>query len=192
MKICKHGHGEYEGTRCAVCRAECKALYRIDNPDSRVGESARRWKNRREFVQNSNATYRAENTQSITANKAAYYRANTDKVKQAAVQWSHTNPDRRREISYKFYELHPGYSRAYWQNRRAREKKVGGKLSKDLAERLMLAQNGKCACCGATLDTGYHLDHIKPIAKGGANEDWNIQLLTPRCNQKKGAKWLPI
>jgi 5-methylcytosine-specific restriction endonuclease McrA len=64
----------------------------------------------------------------------------------------------------------------------------GGKLSPDLAERLYELQGGKCACCGKPLGEKYHLDHIMPLALGGANTDDNMQLLTARCNIQKSAK----
>jgi len=60
-----------------------------------------------------------------------------------------------------------------------------GKLSTNIVSKLMKLQRGCCACCGASLADGYHLDHIMPIAKGGQNSDDNVQLLTPTCNLKK-------
>ena len=54
---------------------------------------------------------------------------------------------------------------------------------------LYQAQRGLCVLCGVDLRmTRYHVDHIKPIAKGGRNTKENLQLLCPRCNLKKGAK----
>ena len=64
----------------------------------------------------------------------------------------------------------------------------GGKLSKGLAERLLKLQRGRCVYCKAGLAGGYHLDHVMPLFLGGTNEDSNIQLLCPTCNQSKGAK----
>ena len=70
-------------------------------------------------------------------------------------------------------------------NRRARMLEVGGKLSSGLSGRLFKLQRGKCACCKLPLGDDYHLDHIIPIDLGGANEDWNIQLLRAKCNCQK-------
>ena len=63
-----------------------------------------------------------------------------------------------------------------------------GKISKDIAKRLMVLQKRKCACCEVIISKEYHIDHIMPIALGGSNTDDNIQLLCKSCNLRKSAK----
>ena len=55
---------------------------------------------------------------------------------------------------------------------------------------IWLSQDGHCAICGAFIDCdeSYHIDHIKPYSKGGATELFNLQLLCPSCNLRKGAR----
>jgi len=36
---------------------------------------------------------------------------------------------------------------------------------------------------------GMHVDHVKPLAKGGLHCLKNLQYLTPTQNKRKGAKW---
>ena len=54
------------------------------------------------------------------------------------------------------------------------------------------SQNGHCAHCGVFIDCdeAYHIDHIQPFSKGGVTELFNLQLLCPSCNLKKGASEL--
>ena len=72
-------------------------------------------------------------------------------------------------------------------NRKARERNAPGRLSQGLYDRLFASQQGKCAVCRLKVEK-MHLDHIFPLAGGGSNDDSNIQLLCPACNQSKSAK----
>lgn len=84
--------------------------------------------------------------------------------------------------------LNPEASCRYAHNRRAREIGVGGRLSRDVVEKLFKSQRGKCACCTQPMGDNFHRDHIMPLALGGPNTDDNIQLLCQTCNLQKGAK----
>lgn len=56
-----------------------------------------------------------------------------------------------------------------------------------LRNHLYLAQDGKCAMCGAELSNGWHVDHVIPFSRGGETSLQNSQALCPACNQTKGA-----
>lgn len=122
------------------------------------------------------AKYRAANRNKERKRHAAYLANPRNKEKQrvAGLAWRANNPDRSRVIK---------------QNRRARERKDGGRLSPDLPAKLMVLQRGKCPVCRCELNKkNYHLDHIEPIALGGSHDDKNIQLLCKHCNMTKNAK----
>lgn len=58
-----------------------------------------------------------------------------------------------------------------------------------LNRRLAGRQNWLCPWCGGDLPAdlaGTHQDHVWPLARGGPDEDWNLQLLHSRCNHVKG------
>jgi len=103
------------------------------------------------------------------------------------LRWVETNPSRSLEIRAKWAKKNPEKRRIFSQNRRALVKSNGGKLSNNIAEKLLKLQQGKCACCYNQLEK-YHLDHIMPVSLGGENKDRNIQLLCPTCNLQKNAK----
>jgi 5-methylcytosine-specific restriction endonuclease McrA len=115
----------------------------------------------------------ARNKGTIQAQQAQYHLANKQKINERSAAWRAANPEK---------------SRIQQQNRRAKVRSVGGKLSSNLVEKLFALQKGRCACCGAALSGDTHLDHIMPIALGGVNKDSNMQLLTQRCNNQKHAK----
>jgi 5-methylcytosine-specific restriction endonuclease McrA len=113
------------------------------------------------------------NKEKAKARQDAWQRANPGVSVARASAWNAAHPERRRELV---------------QNRRAKLREIGGKLSKGLAERLFKLQRGKCACCGEPLGADYHLDHVMPLALGGSNTDDNMQLLRQPCNSRKNAR----
>ena len=119
---------------------------------------------------------------------------NRQAARERTLKWRKDNPERARENdARKRANKSPEYLRKRCideQNRRARIRAVGGKLSRGLAERLFQEQKGKCRSCSADLSLAFELDHIIPLALNGPNMDENIQLLCPPCNRRKGAKLL--
>jgi 5-methylcytosine-specific restriction endonuclease McrA len=78
-----------------------------------------------------------------------------------------------------------GKRRIYYNNRMRRN---GNKrASPDVVQKLGDLQRWHCAVCLCKLDR-YEVDHIIPVAKGGTNENENLQLLCVPCNRKKSHK----
>ena len=68
-------------------------------------------------------------------------------------------------------------------------RRAAGAIDAAVVNFLMHAQRGKCAVCKTSIaGAPYHLDHIKPLARGGTNQRTNLQLLCPPCNLSKSAK----
>lgn len=149
---------DFSGVRCKACLRANSARWRASDPE-RARESVRRC--------------RANNPERVLQLAAEYRAKDPERNRRQVSEWAKKYPDKRNAIQ---------------QNRRARKIGGGGKLSPGLTQRLLVLQKGRCACCGASLAFGYHLDHIVPLALGGANEDRNMQLLTPACNTRKAAK----
>ena len=114
--------------------------------------------------------------------------ANREKVNASHVKWCAANPHKRNAWRNAWAAANPENKRISHLNRRARKRFAGGALSQGLAAKLFDLQKGRCACCGLSLDAGYHMDHVMPLALGGLNVDSNMQLLTPACNMQKSKK----
>ena len=56
-----------------------------------------------------------------------------------------------------------------------------------LRYRILTRDNSTCQCCGAKASDGVqlHIDHIKPVSKGGTNILENLQTLCKDCNLGK-------
>lgn len=57
----------------------------------------------------------------------------------------------------------------------------------DLVARLSMF--GGCWICGCDLSDGLHIDHVKPLSKGGSHMLSNLRPACPTCNIRKGATW---
>lgn len=148
----------------------------------------------------------AANSQKQIAAATAWRSANPERSKATGLAWERANREGRNIRRKALYAASPekqakkkaqasAWQKAHlevWrihkQNRKARKRENGGTLSRGLSGKLFKLQRGKCACCSLPLGDDFHLDHIMPIALGGANIDSNIQLLRPRCNVQKKAK----
>lgn len=137
--------------------------------------------------------WRLRNPDKQEAARQKWIAENPERNRQRMRDWNKANPDKRRQQVKTWMAKNKDKARALWEvgshRRRALKLSDGGKLSKGLANRLLIAQKSLCPCCRSNLkETGYHLDHIEPLARGGKNIDSNIQLLCPRCNCMKGKK----
>lgn len=172
---------------------EKTAKWRKENPEKARAHATKYRTMNPEKRKAGNAAWRAANRDKKRVDAAAWYAANADQVKERSFVWAAAHPEKKKASYIKWYAANPEISRQqgriHAHNRRARERENGGKLSVGLTEKLHKLQRGKCACgCKQPLGDSYHLDHRIPVALGGANEDWNMQLLRVKCNLQKHAK----
>lgn len=188
---------------CKECMKAYSAAWRAANPE-RVIETKSKWRDaNKERERKQHAKWLAENVEKnrethakwYAANRErqrenwnAWYTANRDRVIASSAAYRDANRERVRAVSTAWKAANPEADRVHKQNRRSRKRDTGGKLSRGIAEKLLKLQKGKCACCGKSLGSDYHLDHIMPLALGGMNVDNNIQLLRAECNRQKHAK----
>lgn len=147
-----------------------------------------------EFVKNGKYTrckacadrYYIENRERKLATKKLYREKNKDVIKKKKLDWDTKNKEYILQKAKEYSLNNPVKRRIHQQNRRARC--AGGKLSKNIVEKLYKLQHGRCPACHLALKDDYHLDHIMPLSLGGTNTDDNVQLLHSTCNQQKHSK----
>lgn len=94
-----------------------------------------------------------------------------------------------KETALEWRQCNAAHLRANSHNRRALFNSAPGSFSEEDVHNLFVKQNGECtACLDYLVKTGYHIDHIMPLSKGGSNWPENLQLLCPTCNLEKSAK----
>lgn len=187
-KVCMKCGIEFTGDRCKPCLKIRMAKYYILNREKQIAKAT---------------AYNQAHTAERKAYRAAYYQENRNVELARAKKWATDNKERvvamrksyrlanieyAREKCRRYRKEKPEAKRISEQNRRAKKRLTGGRLSRDLTQKLFKAQKGKCACCGLPLGTNYHLDHMMPLHLGGRHEDSNMQLLRSKCNHEKHAK----
>ena len=86
-------------------------------------------------------------------------------------EWAKANPDKQREHAHR------------------RSGRKVGRLERGTIRAIGDRQGWLCGICSTDLAaSGYHMDHVVPLARGGQHRAENIQLLCPPCNLSKGAK----
>lgn len=214
MKTCKKCQYEFIGARCPPCaklyqaaynlaRKDTQKEYRAVNQDRIKAAYVIYCRANRERITKRMAAYRLEkpekhrisNKKWKSANKdksnaaaAAWRVANPKKINDTQKKWRAANPEKLRAQSLAWYQANKDKCREKYNNRRASKLKNGGILSRGLADKLLKLQKEKCACCKKSISSGFHIDHIIPLARGGMNIDLNSQLLCAYCNLSKGSK----
>lgn len=172
---CSRGHiaSRYVANKTCV---DCQAEDRAQNRDAINSQSKEYYKRTRDSRLAWGRTY----LQSEVGRKKrreylkSYQKLNSDKIAAKTRRWAKENHDKRR---------------ATWNNRRARiVNSYGSHTATDL-KAILTAQSHKCAYCRIDLRKAKrHLDHIRALARGGANDRTNLQYLCAGCNLSKGAK----
>lgn len=164
------------------------AKWRKENKETKKTCSARWYAENAERLRAKTKQWRLNNPEKAKALDAEQYHKNKEKNRLRCIEYREKNRDKIKARQSRYTREHLAEARAKNHNRRVRKMQNGGKLSRDIFDRLFRLQKGKCVCCGQPLGKRPHLDHILPLALGGKNEDSNVQLLTAHCNAQKFTK----
>lgn len=213
---CKHGH---DGTRsirtraCVECMRQHRANYRNAHPE-RVLErrAANREKMRvyraawyranSEKVRAQSAAYqkanpekrharRAANREQLRAFEAARYRARRDSVLLRKAAEYAANPEKHRADSLAWAKANPVACVVRVARRRAAIQNAPGRGVTIAQWRKCLTESlGICAYCNERKPLT--MDHVEPVARGGAHDVGNIVAACGSCNPSKGNRQLVV
>lgn len=211
QKTAKSGHR----STCKKCDVEYNKQYRARNR-KQVNENKRRWaqenkkkiakydsvyrEKNKEHIREYYTKWRAENLDHVQNYQKQYSEKNADRKKLLDKLWAQSNKDRVNAASRRYRQnnpekvalikktqaiRHPDTIRNSQLRRRARIAENGVYLvtKKDIS-RIM---RERCVYCGAPSE---HIDHVIPIAKGGAHKVGNLVAACRSCNQRKSDKFL--
>lgn len=113
---------------------------------------------------------------------AARRAASLERSREQSRQWRAENPERQRAL----VRAWKARNRPKVNARNASSKR---NRRKSLIEALSKVQRGRCAYCETRLaGVEFHVDHIVPLALGGADRRSNLQLTCAPCNIAKSAR----
>lgn len=156
-----------------LCKKHYAAQWYLENKEKSLARSGK-WKE--------------ENIERSRAGVNAYYQKNKDKLIVSARKRRKEHPEKHKAAIRKWQKENKHIVNAHIATRTARRKGSFGKHTGDEVLRLLSRQRHRCAVCSCDIASGYHKDHIQPLARGGSNFIDNIQLLCRPCNQSKHVK----
>lgn len=174
--------------RCKECMSAQNKAYRIANREA-LKEKADK---RRAADPGLGARYalkwRQTHPERAKAGYLEYGKSNKEKIAAKDAKRYASNPEKAAAQYAKWIALNPESIRVRAANRRARLKQAKGSHTTTDVLDLLALQKYKCAACACSIKSGYHVDHIVAISRGGSNDRLNLQLLCRRCNLSKHAK----
>lgn len=202
-KPCKHGHIDYRNTcdcSCFECSRIKAANRRSENPWMVKQDSIRRKERyaedpetRRKAIDRA-ARWAAENKENRATYLKSYYRDNREAAlaqSKERYQKNRQDPEwvaKERERQAKKNRDNPQHKLSACRTRRARLRGAEGSHNAADVLHILASQDYKCVYCGTCLKSGYDVDHIVAISRGGSNWPSNLQCLCANCNGRKWCK----
>jgi 5-methylcytosine-specific restriction endonuclease McrA len=116
-----------------------------------------------------------------------WYLKNAERSIAYTLNWRKSNMARFKSTRIEYVKNNSELIRAYSSNRRALKKASGSHTAQDIRA-LLEKQKFLCVGCSVSVKSKYHVDHKKPLSRGGSNRAFNLQILCPSCNLRKRDK----
>lgn len=142
--------------------------------------------------------YREQNREVITAKRAASYAVNPEPAKQRSKAWKLAHPESRAGVQAwqkahpeRMRELRSRYETPERHLARLHKRRYSTVFVEAVSrEEVWARDEGICGICHEDADpANWHLDHIKPVSKGGLHCYANVQVSHPLCNLQKADRF---
>ena len=141
-----------------------------------------------------NALWRNNNRDAKKAMDTAWQRNNRQRYRANQRLWRDTNPERMPIYRKMWLEKNLEFAKISHRNaenrRRAQKYACGGSIDTNAWLEVVKSFNDHCAYCLSTLNNSYHMEHMKPLSRGGSHTIDNVVPACPACNLKKSSKTL--
>jgi len=143
------------------------------------------YKANKEKLKVNHVKWREENPERIKELTKLYYESNREKVDSFNKKWAAENPEKRATHVKNWKEKNPSKVNADTAKRRAAKLDQTPELS-DEEKKAIEDMYWHCRDLEVISGQKYHVDHIKPISKGGLHCPSNLQVLPADLNMSKG------
>jgi len=176
-------------TKAAQMRYREKNIDKIRERDVKIKRDIRETAEGRAKLCVVQMKYAAKNKDKIKTRDKIWRAANAQKLITYMAKYYKTKKEHLNKQQKDHYAANKAVYAEYRRNYHARKvNALGTHTAADIRE-LFFEQKGMCGLCDLALDANsYHVDHWKPLSKGGSNDKSNLKLLHPKCNLSKGAK----
>lgn len=126
-----------------------------------------------------------DNRDKKLASQRKYRERNRQALAESAALYRHLNRDQCNLRTKRWRIRHPAKSQSYVAGRRARlRRQTTANANKKLIEMLYVLSNRITQCLGIA----FHVDHIRPLSKGGLHHQCNLRVIPATDNLRKAAK----
>ena len=157
---------------CKVCRSDYLRVW--NKTEAGVKNRKRSWANfyskNKVFCVNRSRAYRAAHPEETRLYNRQYKEYNRDLVSTYNKTYAKNNKEKILAKNH---------------NRRSRLKGAEGKITASVIKQIVSVNNYCCAYCTKEIKTGYTIDHIIPLSRGGTNKIDNLTLACRSCNSSK-------
>jgi len=151
----------------------------------RSAEYQRRWKKQNPESHKKNMD-RYNGSEKSKACQKRYNDNNKEKRRAVGRRWYQKNKEKAKARSATYFKTPKGrlVKRACDNKRRG----AGGTFTAEDIKDLYATQGGRCYYCSVEIESGYHIEHMTPLSRGGRNDVSNICLACAPCNLQKHTK----
>lgn len=172
-------------SKCKECTNSYSKAWYEENKEKRNALSNAWYEANKERHNLNSKIWYEENKELRNASIKAWADANKERLSVSRKAWYLANAEHRSAAKKAWNKANPEKTSAYCRNRRALKKTADGSHTGEDIKNLLSLQKSKCAVCCKPIVTGYEVDHIVVLSKGGSNDKYNLQLLCQPCNRSK-------
>ena len=174
MKPCKKCGGceRYENGACKLCARKRSERWNAANPEKVKAKNVSYYIANKERLIAASAIRHYEFHKQVIATKRRRYAENREKVLAENARWREENPTAVRVVKSRY-----------------RAKRRGATVPLTFEEQAKVnALYAKARELTRLTGAAYHVDHIRPLSKGGLHHPDNLQVLLGSENSRKGAR----